>query len=60
VLVAIHKAIDAFLMQVESLVFVRQLVNVVDVNEPVKRTADHVVQVRVKLNLRDPSFVRVF
>lgn len=58
VLRRIDEGVDTLLVQVKRLVlFVRQLLDVVNMNEAVERGAHNVVEIRVELDLRDPSFV---
>jgi hypothetical protein len=57
VFVAVDEAIDTFLMQVESFVFVRQLVNVVNVDQSIKRARENIVKVRIELYFGYPALV---
>lgn len=58
-LVTIDEAVDTFLMQIESLILVRQFIDVVNVDQPVQGARKDVVQIGIELNLSDPAFMCV-
>jgi len=54
----VDEGIDTLLVEVERLVFfVRQVLDVMDVDEAVERGAHDVVEIRIELDLRDPALV---
>ena len=54
---AVNERVDSFLMKIESLSFVRNGLNIVDVNESIKRAADYIVEIGVVLDLRNPTLM---
>jgi len=56
---AVDETVNTLLMQWKSFAFVLQLVDVVNVDEAIKRTAKYVVNIRVVPDLCDPALVRV-